>query len=130
MDGWLKLCGAALLCVVSIVVIRQLHRDGALPLQWLGVLLFGVAVLGMMQPLVSFALELVGTSALGEVAALLLRGLGVAYLTQLCADVCRQSGEAQIAAGVENAGRVQLLLLALPTLQQLVETAGQLLQSL
>ena len=130
MDGWLKLCGAALLCVVSIVVVRQLHRDGALPLQWLGALLLGAAVLGMMQPLVSFTLDLVGTSALGEVATLLLRGLGVAYLTQLCADVCRQSGEGQIAVGVENAGRVQLLLLALPTLQQLVETAGQLLQSL
>jgi stage III sporulation protein AD len=83
----------------------------------------------MMQPLVSFMSELAAGSALGEVAALLFRGLGIAYLTQLCADFCRQSGEGQIAAGVESAGRIQLLLLSLSPLRQLIETAGQLLQS-
>ena len=128
MEGWLKLCGGALVCVVAIVIIRQIHRDGALPLQWIGALLLGTAGLAMMQPLLSFMNELVSGSALGEVASLLFRGLGIAYLTQLCADFCRQSGEGQIAAGVESAGRIQLLLLALPSLQQLVETAGELLQ--
>ena len=129
MEGWLKLCGGAIVCVVCIVIIRQIHQSGALPLQWIGVLLLGVAGLTMMQPLLSFVSELAATSALGEIASLLLRGLGVAYLTQLCADFCRQSGEGQIATGVESAGRIQLLLLALPWLQQLVETAGELLQS-
>ena len=129
MDGWLKLCGGALLCVVAIVVIRQIHRDGALPLQWIGALLLGAAGLAMMQPLLSFVSELAAASALGEIASLLLRGLGVAYLTQLCADFCRQSGEGQIAAGVESAGRIQLLLLALPFLRELVGTAEQLLQA-
>lgn len=129
MEGLLKLCGGAMVCVVAIVVIRQIHRDSALPLQWIGALLLGAAVLAMMQPLVSFMSELAAGSALGEVAALLFRGLGVAYLTQLCADFCRQSGEGQIAAGVESAGRIQLLLLSLSPLRQLMETAGQLLQS-
>ena len=129
MEGLLKLCGGAMVCVVAIVVIRQIHRDSALPLQWIGALLLGAAVLAMMQPLLSFMSELAATSALGEVAALLFRGLGVAYLTQLCADFCRQSGEGQIAAGVESAGRIQLLLLSLSPLRQLLETAGQLLQS-
>ena len=129
MEGWLKLCGGAMIAVVAIVVVRQMHREGAVPLQWMGSLLLGAAALAMMQPLLSFMNELVAGSALGEVASLLFRGLGVAYLTQLCADFCRQSGEGQIAAGVESAGRIQLLLLALPSLRQLTALAQQLLQS-
>jgi hypothetical protein len=36
MEGLLKLCGGAMVCVVAIVVVRQIHRDSALPLQWIG----------------------------------------------------------------------------------------------
>lgn len=125
----MKICGGALLCVVAIVVLRQLGRDGALPLQWLGVLLLAGAGLALLQPLIAFAGELAAFCGIGEMASLLLRALGVAMLCQLCADLCRQSGEGNIAAGVETVGRAQILLLALPKLGELLDAAEQLLES-
>ncbi len=127
MEDWLRILGGALLCVVATVVLRHLSRDGGLPLQWTGILLLTGAVLLLLQPLLSFALALAQAHGVSETASLLLRALGVAMLTQLCADLCRQSGEGQIAAAVENAGRVQLLLLALPKLQELLDAAQTLL---
>ena len=127
MDTWLRICGGALLCVVAIVVLRQLGRDGALSLQWTGIVLLAGAGLIMLQPLLSFAGELAASSGIGETASLLLRALGVAMLTQLCADLCRQSGEGTIATGVETAGRAQLLLMALPKLQELLAAAKTLI---
>lgn len=123
----MRICGGALLCVVAIAALRQLGRDGALPLQWLGILLLTGAGLALMQPIVAFAGELAAESGVGEMASLLLRALGIALLCQLCADLCRQSGEGSIASGVEMAGRVQILLLALPKLDELLTAAQELL---
>ena len=128
METWMKICGGALLCVVAITVLRQLGRDGALPLQWLGILLLGGAGLALMQPIIAFAGELAAVNGVEETSSLLLRALGVALVCQLCADLCRQSGEGSIAGGVEMAGRLQILLLALPKLQQLLQAARELLR--
>ena len=127
MDTWIKICGGALLCVVAIVVLRQIGRDGALPLQWTGGVLLSAACVVLLQPILSFATELAAQSGVGEMASLLLRGLGVAFVTQLCADFCRQSGEGAIASGVENAGRIELLLMALTPMKTLLEMARELL---
>jgi stage III sporulation protein AD len=67
---------------------------------------------------------------MGESATLLFKGLGVAVLTQVCADFCRQSGEGQLASGVEFAGKAELLLLCLPCLKQLFELAAGMLSDI
>ncbi len=123
---WLKLCGGALLCAVAILLLKG---TGAVswPLQWGGqILLIGAALL-MLQPMFAYLGELCEARGMGESASLLLRGLGVALLTQFCADLCRTSGENVLAGSVELAGKAELLLLCLPQLQELVKVAEQLL---
>ena len=127
MELWMKVCGGALLCVVAIVTLRQLGRDSAQGLQWTGVLFMSGAGLLLLQPVVAFVGELAAHSGMSDMASLLLRGLGIAMLCQLCADFCRQSGEGGIATGVEMAGRAQLLLLALPKLQELLAVGRELM---
>jgi stage III sporulation protein AD len=125
---WLKICGGALLCAVAIVLLKSVGGL-TLPLQWTGnVLLVGAAVL-MMSPVFTYLGELCTDVGMGEMASLLIRGLGVALLTQLCADLCRQSGEASLAGGVELAGKAELLLLCLPLLKELIVIAQELLSS-
>ena len=123
---WLKICGGALLCAVAIVLLKGARGD-ALPLQWTGtVLLFG-ATLMLWQPVLGWLGELCEVQGVGETGRLLFKGLGVAVLTQLCAELCKQSGEASLALGVEGAGKAELLLLCLPMLRELLETAQRLL---
>lgn len=125
---WLKICGGALLCAVAIVLLKSVGGL-TLPLQWTGnVLLVGAAVL-MMTPVFTYLGELCTDVGMGEMASLLIRGLGVALLTQLCADLCRQSGEASLAGAVELAGKAELLLLCLPLLKELIVIAQELLSS-
>ena len=123
---WLKICGAAILCVVGLILVRGARGD-TMALQWTGtVVLFGATLL-LWQPVLSWIGEVCAAHGMGETGSLLLRGLGVAVLTQLCAELCRQSGESGLALGVEGAGKAELLLLCLPMLRDLVETAGELL---
>ena len=127
MAVWLRILGCGLLCTVAITVLKLTGRDGGLPVQWTGIVLLSGAGIALLEPVLAFAGTLAAASGVSETAALLLRALGVTLLTQLCADLCRQSGEGAIATGVENAGRAQLLLLALPKLQELLQEAQQLL---
>ena len=66
----------------------------------------------------------------GERAALLpLLGkmLGVAWLAQIGADLCREFGSPTLAGYVEVLGRAELLLLTLPLIRETVAVAGGLL---
>ena len=123
---WLKVCGAALLCAVAALLIKHAKGD-VMPLQWTGtVVLFG-ATLVLWQPVLAWLGELCAAHGVGEMGKLMLKGLGVSVLTQLCAELCRQCGEASLAGGVEGAGKAELLLLCLPLLKELVATAQGLL---
>ena len=126
---WLKICGGALLLVVAIVLLKSAKGE-LLPLQWTGVILLGGAAMLLMRPVLEWLGELCEVYGMGETAKLLLKGLGIGVLTQLCADLCRQTGEGNIAGAVEMAGRAELLLLCLPRLRDLVELAATLLGAL
>jgi stage III sporulation protein AD len=52
--------------------------------------------------------------------ALAVKVLGVAYLTELGASVCLDAGESAIAAKIDLAGRVMILVVAAPVLLDLV----------
>lgn len=123
---WLKICGGALLCAVAIVLLKSAKGE-VLPLQWSGTVVLCGASLLLWQPVLSWLGELCSGCGIGEEAELLLKGLGVAVLTQTCADLCRQSAENALANSVEMAGRAELLLLCLPLLKELVATAQGML---
>ena len=123
---WLRLCGGALLCAVAIVLLKSAGGN-VLPLQWTGTVVLTGASLLMLAPVIAWVGELCEGQGMGEMASLMLKGLGVALLTQFCADLCRHSGEAPLANSVEMAGKAELLLLCLPMLRDLIDVAGEML---
>ena len=65
---------------------------------------------------------------LNDYAAVMLKGLGAATLTHVCSSVCRECGRASLAEYVELAGRLEILLLCLPLISSILQTAGKLLE--
>jgi hypothetical protein len=126
---WFKICGGAVLLAVAILLIKSTGGT-VVPLQWTGNVILAGAALLMLAPVMAWVSDLCRAVGVGESAALLFKGLGVALLTQLCADFCRQSGEGQLAGGVELAGKAELLLLCLPPLKELFALAARMLEGL
>lgn len=129
MEIWLKLCGGVLLLVVAIVLTRGV-RGEAVPLQWLAILSVAAGCLAMLSPVLEWMQALADASGMSDRMSLLLRGLGVAFLTQICTDVCKQSGETTLAGGVEMAGKAEILLLCLPLFRELIDAAQGLLDGI
>lgn len=57
----------------------------------------------------------------------LLKVIGIAYLAEFGAQICRDAGEGALAAKVELAGKVFILALAVPVLLAVMETLLRLL---
>ena len=62
-----------------------------------------------------------------EYIAILLKMVGIAYLTQLAVSLCRDAGQAAIAGQIGFAGKISMLIVGLPVISSLVKTIGELL---
>ncbi|MDE5992892.1 MAG: stage III sporulation AC/AD family protein [Oscillospiraceae bacterium] len=63
----------------------------------------------------------------GEYLTILFKALGICYITQFACDICRDSGENALATQAELAGKLSLLILALPLFDSLSEIVSGLI---
>ena len=122
-----KVCMLAVLAVSAAAIIKQWKAD-FLPLLRVGItVVLGTVTLIAAEPILA-RLRLFGEeSGHGAYAEILFKALGISILTQITADVCRESGEGGLAGGVELTGKVEILLLCLPLMEELLENAERLL---
>lgn len=126
--GIVQVVTIALLAAVALVLIRQARPELSVPLSVLvgAMLLFFVvrqigAVVNLVEDLAARAdVDL-------RYVESLLKIIGIAYLTEFGAQVCRDAGEGALGAKVELAGKVFILLLAVPIVIAVVETLLRLL---
>ena len=123
----LKICMLAVLGVCAALTLKQWKSD-LLPLLRVGmVLLFGFAALTAVTPALTYLTHLGETAGVTPYAEVLLRALGIALLTQYAAEICRECGEGAAASGVEMTGKIEILLLALPLIDEILSLASNLL---
>jgi stage III sporulation protein AD len=130
----LKACGVSLIGCVCLSVVARLAPSFAFVLR-VGALLalFGIVLyllgesVGALWGLGSALLE--GSIAYDTVG-LMLKALGMALISKLCADVCRDTGESALASGVESVGKIAIFALAVPTFVKILELVFEMLGAL
>ena len=128
MDVLWRVCGIALLCAAAVLILKPIKGEMGGLLRIGG----GIAVLLLVVPVLG---EVVGEmtvlfagSEIDRFATVMLRAIGIALLTRICTDVCRDVGEGAIASGVELAGKVAILTLCLPMIREIIGYAARILQ--
>ncbi|MCL2456164.1 MAG: stage III sporulation protein AD [Defluviitaleaceae bacterium] len=98
-----------------------------------GVIIF-LAVLPMFAEVLGFARYLGGLAGradfadgIGEYTSLALRVIGVAYIAEFGASVCNDANETAIAAKIDLAARVIILVMAMPIIVDIVRIVTGLL---
>jgi len=106
----------------AMVVLRELRKE-YLPMIFLAM---SVAVLLVIIPKIGEAVgfmreleENVNTEYVGVI----LRGVGVTYLTGTACEICKSVGENGIAGTIETVGRTELLLMCIPLFRELIGVA-------
>lgn len=58
---------------------------------------------------------------------IILKMIGIAYLSEFTATICRDAGQNAIAGQVDFFGKISMIVVSLPVLQSLLETIGEVL---
>ena len=117
-----------LLCSVAALTLRPLREDFSAMIRIAGC----VGIFGWLIPtafsVLNEALALLEGELTEQYVTVMLRALGIAFLSRICTDVCRDCGESGTAGGVELAGKVAILGLCLPLIGEIVACATALLE--
>lgn len=123
----IKYCGLALLALSVILIVSEFKRELA---RLMGICVgaaFLIAAFASIYPSITLIGGFVKDTPLAAYSATLLKALGVALAVEVCADMCRDAGEASLAAKLEMIGKAELLLLSLPLVSELMGIARGLM---
>lgn len=122
------IAGCALLAAVLVLLVRELQAPMAAPVRIVAALVLFFAAFSLFLPVLSCMTELFSLSGGTDTARILLRALGVALVAEITASLCRDLGEGTLANGVALFGKLEILLLALPFVDELLAIAKELLE--
>lgn len=128
MEDMLKVAAVGVAAALCAVVVRKNVRELGLALALAAgaiILAFALGAVGSVRSFMERLGDLVGLSP--AVLEPVMKTVGIALVTRLASEVCRDAGEGGIASAVEITGAVLALFVALPLLEAVLDTVTGLL---
>lgn len=126
MESILKIFGVALMCVSIVAAIGSAAKDLSAVLKIASATLLAGMVITLTSPLLEFILGISEATGLGVYLEIMLKSLGIAYLTHICASVCRDCGDTAVAGYAELAGRIEMIIIAIPLIEEIIGVAERI----
>lgn len=122
------IASAALIAAVLSMVLKQYKPEYSLFISIAAGVLIFLSVIAVIEPIIGFIGELTERAGLeGVYGEVLIKSLAVCYITQLACDCCKDAGENAIAGKLQIAGKIAVLLIALPMFKSLTEIVAGLI---
>ncbi|MGG1313588.1 MULTISPECIES: stage III sporulation protein AD [Cohnella] len=124
----LQIVGIGLLVTVLILVIREQKPMFAFLLAaFVGVAIF-LVMIGKIEGVVTVLEDLAERSGISSVyLKTMLKIIGIAYIAEFGAQIVRDAGLESVASKIEFAGKILILVMAVPIISVLIETVLNLL---
>jgi len=117
-----QVVGFGVIAAVLIIFIRQSRPDIAYLLSVGAGIVIVAYLLGYLKLIIDVITELALEAEINTVfLRTLLRVIGVAYLAEFGAQICRDAGEGGIALKIEFAGKIIILVMAIPVIVAVLE---------
>jgi len=125
----LQIVGIGIIASVVIVMVKQTQvpHSAVLISMVVGVGIF-LAMLPKITMVVGILQELSDRAGVNQFyLTTIFRIIGIAYITEFGAQVCRDAGEGAVAGRVEFAGKIIIMVLAIPIIAAILESLVRLL---
>lgn len=113
-------------CVITSV--RYLRPELALLAAATSGVVILICILQGLEPFIGFIRDAAAESGAESYFSIMLKALAISVCCRMSAEICRDCGESSLAYKVELAGKVGIVLISLPVIQQLLDIAKDLLQ--
>ncbi|GAA0177225.1 stage III sporulation protein AD [Clostridium sediminicola] len=119
----IKVVSFAFIALAIIVTVRKERQDLAIQIS----IVSGVIIFLYMISKISSVLQLLQELALKAnidfvYLDVVFKILGISYLASFCSEICRDAGEGNLASKVEFAGKILILVLAIPILMAVLQS--------
>ena len=125
----LQIVGIGIIASVVIVMVKQTQvpHSAVLISMVVGVGIF-LAMLPKITMVVGILQELSDRAGVNQFyLTTIFRIIGIAYITEFGAQVCRDAGEGAVAGRIEFAGKIIIMVLAIPIIAAILESLVRLL---
>lgn len=118
----IQIVGLGIIATVIVIILKVYRPEMAMQVSILtGVVIF-VMVAGKIATVIDVLNTYVSETSIDVTyISTLLKIIGIAYITEFGAEVCKDAGEASIASKIELAGKVAVILLAIPIITSLLD---------
>ncbi|MFC4777457.1 stage III sporulation protein AD [Paenibacillus sp. GCM10023252] len=124
----IQVVGLGLIATVLILVVREQKPMFAFLLAAFTGLFIFLFLIGKIETVIAVLQELADRSGIPSIyLQTILKIIGIAYIAEFGAQIVRDAGQESIASKIEFAGKVLILVLAVPILSVIVETVIGLL---
>lgn len=123
-----QVVGLAIVAVVVLLVIRRDRPEMAVLLSVVVGLVIFFMVAQRLAAVIDFLRDLAARARVDSLYLnTILKIVGIAYIAEIGAQVCRDAQETSVAAKVELAGKVLILVLAMPIVMAILEAVLRVL---
>ncbi|MEG1499863.1 MAG: stage III sporulation protein AD [Clostridia bacterium] len=123
-----KIIGIGLATCIAVLIVKQIKPEIAVVLSVAGGILIVLLAINSLSSVIA------GLSALAEKTGLssglfstVLKIVGIGYVTEFAANICSDSGSAGLADKILLAGKVVILVIAIPIMTNIIEIITGLL---
>lgn len=118
-----QVVGLGLIAALLVLILREYRSEMAMQVS----LIAGVVIMLLVVNRIAGAVNVITETAVAAGINLvylqtLLRVIGIAYLAEFGAQICRDAGEGSIASRVELAAKVIILVMAVPVIVEIMES--------
>ncbi len=122
MEVIFKIIGLALIITVAVIVVKQTKPELAMLVGVAGsILLFFYIIDLLEQAFGVFSYILESTNLDSELFVILLKIIGVGYITEFSSNLCADSGNSAVASKILLAGKLVIFVLAIPIITSLID---------
>lgn len=122
------IAGIAIIAAVIAAMMRRYNQEYGIIISIAAGIVILIEIFVNISPAIKQINTLLFSAGLTtDYALILFKTLGICFLAQFAADSCRDAGESALASKVELAGKITIVVLALPLFEKIAKTATGLI---
>lgn len=122
MEILVKIIGIAIITTIAVLIIKQLKPELAVFVGLVGSMIIVIYIVNMIGGVLTIFDTMANKTGIDkELFLVILKIIGVGYLTEFSANLCQDAGVSSIADKIMLAGKVVIMIMALPIINNLLE---------
>jgi stage III sporulation protein AD len=123
-----QIIGLGFVVTLLILIIKQQKPELAVQLSLTLTVIIFLMMLGKLSVVLELFQDLAAKADISQVYLnTILKIIGIAYVTEFGAQVCRDAGEGAVAGKIEFAGKIMIVVLAVPIIALVLQTITRLM---